>query len=196
MDKIEKEMGMEENSVEVTVMKYCPYCGGTLNRRIPPGDDRERHVCDHCRRVYYENPKMVVGCIPEWEERILMCRRAIAPARGKWTLPAGYLENGESVAQGAVRETLEEAGAAVRIIQPYALFSLPSVNHIYVMFHARMASSYFCPGEESLSVALFEEEQIPWKDIAFTVIEETLRRFFLDRGKNPLPFHSGVISRR
>lgn len=177
-------------------MKYCSQCGGSLSRRIPSGDDRPRYICDHCRTIHYENPKVVVGCIPVWGEKVLLCKRAIEPGLGKWTLPAGYLENGETAEQGAVRETYEEAGARVEIVQPYVLFSLTFADHIYFMFHARMLNAHVAPGTESLSVRLFEESEIPWSEIAFSVIRETLERFFKDRPQNRLPLQVGEIARR
>lgn len=177
-------------------MKFCSQCGGVLSYRIPPGDDRPRYMCDDCGAVHYENPKVVVGCIPVWEDRLLLCQRAIEPGHGKWTLPAGYLENGETAEQGAVRETHEEAGASVEIVQPYALFSLTFADHIYFMFHARMLSPDFTPGKESLSVKLFSESEIPWSEIAFSVIRETLERFFKDRSQDRLRLQVGEVARR
>ncbi len=178
-------------------MKYCSQCGASLSFHVPPGDDRHRYVCDDCGMVHYENPKVVVGCIPEWEGKLLLCRRAIEPGHGKWTLPAGYLENGETAEQGAVRETYEETGARVEIVQPYALFSLTFADHIYFMFHARMSGPQFAPGKESLSVGLFSESEIPWSEIAFNVIRETLERFFRDRSQNRFQMlHVGEVPRR
>jgi len=139
---------------------------------------------------------VVVGCIPVWGEKILLCRRAIEPGLGKWTLPAGYLENGETAEQGAVRETFEEAGVAVEIIQPFALFSLTFADHIYFMFYARMLSPDFSPGEESLSVKLFSEAEIPWEGLAFKVIQEILKHFFRDRSRNKLTLQIGEIAQR
>ena len=185
-------MGLNERR-----MKYCSQCGASLSYRIPPGDDRPRHMCNNCGTIHYENPKVVVGCIPEWEDRFLLCRRAIEPGLGKWTLPAGYLENGETAEQGAVRETYEETGARVEILQPYALFSLTFADHIYFMFHARMLSPQFVPGKESLSARLFDESEIPWSEIAFSVISEILERFFRDRSKNlTLALQVGEVARR
>jgi len=177
-------------------MKFCSQCGASLSYRIPPGDDRARFICGECGTVHYENPKVVVGCIPVWEDRILLCRRAIEPGLGKWTLPAGYLENGETAEQGAVRETYEEAGARVEIVQPYALFSLTFADHIYFMFHARMLSPHLSPGKESLSAELFSEAEIPWSEIAFGVIRETLERFLRGRARNSLMLQVGEMARR
>ncbi len=177
-------------------MKFCTQCGASLSYRVPPGDDRSRYICDDCGTVHYENPKVVVGCIPVWQGDILLCRRAIEPGFGKWTLPAGYLENGETVEQGAIRETFEETGARIEILRPYALFHLTFADHIYFMFCAQMLSPRFAPGKESLSVRLFSEAQIPWSELAFTVIEKTLRNFLRDRSQNRLAFQVGEVDRR
>lgn len=172
---------------------YCSNCGERITQRIPDGDDRPRYVCDFCGVVYYKNPKLVVGCIAEWEDRILMCRRAIAPQIGKWTLPAGYLESAESVADGAIRETWEEARAKVQIIEPFALFNLTFVDQIYFLFRAKLLNLDFGPGAESLDVELMPENQIPWDEIAFDVIYQTLQRYFKDRSKGTFHFQMGDI---
>jgi len=163
-------------------MKYCSSCGGILELRVPPGDSRERHVCTRCGEIHYQNPKLVTGCIPEHEDgRILLCRRAIEPRHGLWTLPAGFMENGESCQEGAARETLEEANARVEILQLYTTFNLPHIDQVYLLFRGRLADARFSPGEESLEVALFREEEIPWEELAFAVVRETLRLYFEDR---------------
>lgn len=162
-------------------MNYCSHCGGSVKFDVPLGDDRFRYICDACQTIYYENPKMVVGCIPEWENEILLCRRAIEPRYGMWTLPAGFLENGETVSEGAMRETYEEAGTRVEIIAPYMMLNLSFVSQIYFMFRARMLNLDYAPGKESLDVRLFKEEDIPWQDIAFSSIRETLKHYFNDR---------------
>jgi ADP-ribose pyrophosphatase YjhB (NUDIX family) len=174
-------------------MNYCSNCGNTVRLGTPPGDDRQRHLCATCGTIHYENPKVVVGCIPESDEKILLCRRAIEPRYGKWTLPAGYLENGETVAYGAQRETLEEAGARVEIIAPYALFNITYVSQIYVMFRAHLLDGHFEAGSESIEVGLFSEKDIPWDEIAFTVIEATLRQYYKDRATGQFPFFMGDI---
>ncbi len=168
--------------------KFCTICGALTEKRIPTDDDHERSVCKQCGQVHYSNPKMVVGCIPELEEKILLCRRNIEPRKGMWTLPAGYLENGESVQDGAVRETLEETNAAVQIIEPYRLFNIVFVDQIYFMFRSRLTSKTFGPTNESTEVRLFDEKDIPWDDIAFEVIKQTLEHFFKDRKKGDYPF--------
>ncbi len=174
-------------------MNFCPHCGAKVNREIPRGDDRIRDVCSACGQIHYQNPKLVVGVVPEWQDRILLCRRAIAPREGLWTLPAGYLENGETAADGARRETWEEARARVDHLAPYALFDLTFVNQLYLMFRGPMVSDAFEPGAESLEVNLFTEEEIPWDRIAFLVIQETLRRYFKDRARGAFAFQTGRI---
>ena len=148
---------------------------------MPEGDNRERHVCDVCGEIHYQNPKVVTGCIPEWEDRILLCKRAIEPRHGLWTVPAGFMENGETLEEGAARETLEEANARVRMKQLYTTFSLPHIDQIYMLFRGELLDLDFSPGEESLEVALFTEQEIPWEELAFPVIAETLRLYFKDR---------------
>jgi ADP-ribose pyrophosphatase YjhB (NUDIX family) len=189
-------MEMASSGSKDRQMKYCSQCAAPLAYRTPQGDDRPRHICDRCNTVHYQNPKVVVGCIPVWENKILLCRRAIEPGLGKWTLPAGYLENGETAEQGAVRETVEEAGAAVQIIQPYALYSLTFADHIYFMFYARMLNPHFNPGEESISVKLFNEAEIPWEGLAFKVVKEILKQFLRERSQNKLSLQVGEIARR
>lgn len=162
-------------------MNYCSHCGAPLEVRIPDGDNRPRHCCPECGTVHYQNPKIVAGCIPEWEDRILLCRRAIEPRHGYWTLPAGYMENGESVEQAAARETWEEAHARVEIGPLLAMYSIPHIAQVYMLFRARLADLDFSAGTESLEVALFAENEIPWKELAFPVIERTLRGYFANR---------------
>ncbi|KJS30640.1 MAG: hypothetical protein VR64_15640 [Desulfatitalea sp. BRH_c12] len=169
-------------------MNFCSHCGAPVGRQIPPGDNRLRYVCPTCGFVHYENPKIVVGCVPQWEDRILMCRRNIEPRKGKWTLPAGYLENGETVADGARRETWEETGALLGDLTPYMLFDIVDVNQIYLMFRGHMQKPQFTVTEESAEVVLMREEEIPWNEIAFRAIENTLRRYFADRPNGQFPF--------
>jgi len=175
-----KETGMEIN--------FCSYCGAPMEEKIPVDDDHLRSVCTKCCHVHYENPKMVVGCIPVFEDKILLCKRNIEPRKGKWTLPAGYLENKESVQDGAKRETLEETRAHVRIIAPYRLFNIVFVDQIYLMFRAKMEDEIFGPTNESCKVRLFKEADIPWDKIAFEVIKLTLVDFFHDRKQKAYSF--------
>lgn len=174
-------------------MKFCSNCGAPVEFRVPPGDTLPRHVCSACGAVHYQNPKMVVGCIPEWEDRILLCRRAIEPRSGLWTLPAGFMENAETVAQAAERETLEEAQARVEIGTLYSLYNLPHINQVYMLFRARLLDLDFKAGHESLDVKLFTEPEIPWDEIAFRAIRETLLRYFEDRSRGEFRFHIGTI---
>jgi ADP-ribose pyrophosphatase YjhB (NUDIX family) len=176
-------------------MKYCSECGSRVELLVPDGEDRPRHVCGTCGTIHYQNPKIVVGCIPEWEDRILLCRRAIEPRCGLWTLPAGFMENGETSQQGAARETLEEAGARVDVGELYALFNLPHIDQIYLLFRSRLLDPDLAPGQESLEVELFAESRIPWEEMAFPVIKETLRLYFHDRRNGDLALRSGHIVR-
>ena len=174
-------------------MKYCSQCGSELIYRIPEGDNRSRYICNACGVIHYENPKMVVGCIPEIDGRVLFCRRSIMPRYGKWTIPAGYLEKGETVEAGAMRETFEEAGARMESLEPYGLYNLTFISQVYLIFRGRVADGIFSAGHESLEVRLFREEEVPWADLAFPVIRETLKFYFRDRHKGLFPFDMGEI---
>lgn len=174
-------------------MKFCSNCGAAVVRRVPPGDTLPRWVCDECGVVHYRNPLMVVGTIPERDGKVLLCRRAIEPRYGYWTLPAGFMENGESAGQGATRETLEEAGARVELTGAYTMISVPAVNQVHLFFRARLLDLKFDPGPESLEVALYEEAQVPWKEIAFRTVGLTLRHWFADRARGAFPFHAEDI---
>ena len=177
-------------------MKYCSLCGADVSLSIPEGDNLPRHVCTQCGEIHYQNPKMVVGCIPEYEDKILLCKRAIEPRRGFWTLPAGFMENAETTAEAAMRETHEEANAEVEIINLFSMFSLPHINQVYILFRARLCSLDFGPGTESLDVRLYEEKDIPWDNMAFPVITESLRRYFADRLSGRFNIHSGDMFRQ
>lgn len=135
-------------------MKYCSDCGNPIDLRIPAGDTFPRHVCPKCNTIHYQNPKMVVGCIPEWEGKILLCRRAIEPRHGFWTLPAGFMENAETLVEAASRETLEEANARVKVGELYAIYNLPHINQVHILFRAQLLDLDFKPGIESLEVQL------------------------------------------
>jgi ADP-ribose pyrophosphatase YjhB (NUDIX family) len=174
-------------------MNFCSACGSRVEIRVPPGDTLPRHVCTTCGIIHYENPKMVVGCIPEWENRILLCRRAIEPRYGLWTVPAGFMENAETTAQGAQRETLEEANARVEILGLYALFNIPHINQVYMLFRARLLDLDFYAGAETLETRLFAETEIPWDEIAFATVRRTLNLYFSDRRNGEYRFHMGTI---
>jgi len=170
-------------------MKFCSQCGGAVSLLIPNGDNLPRHVCHCCGTIHYLNPKLVIGCVAEWEDRILLCRRSIAPRYGLWTLPAGFMENGESTSQGAVRETLEEACARVEILQLFSLVNVPHINQVHLFYRARLLDKAFSAGLETLETALFPEDSIPWQEIAFQSVALCLRAYFSDRGAGRFVFH-------
>ena len=170
-------------------MKFCSYCAAPLARRVPPGDSLPRYVCDQCGVVHYQNPLLVVGTIPEHEGRVLLCRRAIEPRYGYWTLPAGFMENDETAGAGAARETREEAGARIELLEAFSMVSVPRVNQVHLFFRARLLDLDFRPGEETLEVALCEEAAVPWKDIAFRTVGLTLKHWFADRARGGFSFH-------
>ena len=174
-------------------MNFCSECGASVQLRIPPGDHLPRYVCDQCGSIHYQNPKIVAGCIPEWEDKILLCKRAIEPRLGLWTLPAGFMENRETTAQAAQRETIEEASAQVEPLGLFALFDIPHISQVYVLYRARMLNLDFGPGMESLEVRLFGENEIPWEQLAFPVMHETLRRYFKDRREGQFQLHVADI---
>jgi len=166
-----------------TRFKHCPNCGAAVDYRIPADDNRERAVCPACASIHYQNPLNVVGTLPVWEAdgRVLLCRRAIAPRHGLWTLPAGFMELGETTAEGALRETQEEAGAQVELLPLYSLLNVVKVGQVHLFYRARLLSPHFEPGPESLEARLFAQDEIPWDEIAFRTTRETLHRYFEDR---------------
>jgi ADP-ribose pyrophosphatase YjhB (NUDIX family) len=176
-------------------MIYCSNCGTRVIEKIPAGDNRQRYVCDACETIHYQNPKIVAGCVPVWENRLLLCRRAIEPRYGLWTLPAGFMENGESTEQAAARETQEEAGAVVKDMALYGVFSIPQINQVYMMFRAQLAAEDYHAGEESLDVRLFHEHEIPWGELAFPVVRLTLERYYSDTKNSHFPVHVEDIFR-
>ena len=177
-------------------MKFCSECGKTVVHRIPEGDNLPRFICEHCDIVHYQNPKLVVGCLPVYKEQVLLCKRAIEPSYGLWTLPAGFMENQESLEEAALRESREEANANLDIEDIYSVISLPHINQIYVLYRANLLDLDFYAGIESLDVQLFDEEDIPWDQLAFKTIERTLKQFFKDRKTDHFPVHNSVISKR
>ena len=174
-------------------MKYCSNCGTPVELRVPKGDTLPRYVCPACCIIHYHNPKMVVGCIPEWEDKILLCRRAIEPRHGFWTLPAGFMENAETLVQAAARETMEEANARVEMGALYAIYNLPHINQVYILFRAQLLDLNSKPGIESLDVKLFSEKEIPWDEIAFRVIRTPLERYFDECHQGQFHFHMDTI---
>jgi ADP-ribose pyrophosphatase YjhB (NUDIX family) len=174
-------------------MKFCCMCGGPVSHRIPPGDTLPRHVCDSCQTVHYQNPKIVVGCIPEWKGLVLLCRRAIEPRLGLWTFPAGFMEQGETLEQAATRETKEEAEADVELTGLYGVFSLPHVSQVYVVYRALLRTPNFRAGAESLEARLFAPDAIPWEQAAFPVIREALEHYVDDHRQGRFQVHVGVV---
>jgi ADP-ribose pyrophosphatase YjhB (NUDIX family) len=174
-------------------MKFCSQCGSNVELRVPDGDNLPRFICISCNTIHYQNPKIVTGCIPEWGDQILLCKRAIEPRYGLWTLPAGFMENNETTEDAALRETMEEANADAEIIDLYGLFNIPHISQVYLMFRARLLNLDFGPGSESLEVQLFHEHEIPWNQLAFPVIHETLKRYFSDRKQNKFQLQLGDI---
>ncbi|MDX9717680.1 NUDIX hydrolase [Thauera sp. WH-2] len=174
-------------------MKYCSSCGSQVAFRIPAGDTFPRHVCEHCGTIHYQNPKVVVGALATWEDRVLLCRRAIEPRYGKWTLPAGFMENEETTAQAAARETLEEACARIEVGELYTLIDVPHISQVHIIYRARLIEPEFRPGEESLETALFAEQEIPWEQIAFRSISLSLRHFFEDRRAGRWQVHTASL---
>ena len=178
--------------------KHCPTCGAPVEYRIPADDNRERATCTVCATVHYENPINVVGTLPVWGDgangQVLLCKRAIEPRYGLWTLPAGFLELGETAAEGAARETDEEAGAQIELQDLYCLMNVVKVGQVHFFYRAKLLSTTFNPGPESLEVKLFHEHDIPWDELAFRTVRETLLRFFEDRRLGrPFALHSGDI---
>lgn len=175
-------------------MEYCSACGSKVSKRIPEGDDRPRYVCDGCDTIHYQNPRLIVGVIPVQGEQILLCRRAIEPRKGFWTIPAGFMENGETSLEGACRETWEEACARVVDPQLYRLFDLPHINQVYMFYRADLTDEGFAPGVESLETQLFFEQEIPWEEIAFPVVTDALKDYFNDRKSGDFPVRISDIS--
>ncbi len=174
-------------------MKFCPNCAAPIARRVPPGDSLPRYLCDACGSIHYQNPRLVVGTLPEWQGRVLLCRRAIEPRYGYWTLPAGFMENDETTGEAALRETLEESGARVELGAPFSMISVPRVNQVHLFYRARLLDLDFRPGAETLEVALLEEAQVPWQEIAFRTVGATLRHWFADRARGRYDFHAEDI---
>ena len=174
-------------------MNFCNQCGNAVSHRTPLGDNRPRYICDDCDHIHYQNPRIIAGCLPIYGDQVLLCKRAIEPRKGWWTLPAGFMENGETTAEGALRETKEEANANAEIIEIYTMFSLPHISQVYMFYRAQLLDLNFSAGEESLEVALFKEHEIPWDELAFAVITKTLEHYFEDRKCNEFPIRNADI---
>ncbi|MDT8399935.1 MAG: NUDIX hydrolase [Pseudomonadales bacterium] len=168
-------------------MKFCSQCGNAVSLKTPEDDDRQRFVCDHCTTIHYQNPRIIVCSLPCHEDQVLLCKRAIEPRYGLWTLPGGFLENGETTLEGALRETLEEAGARIRISGLYTVYNLPHIDQVHMFFLSSLLDCDFFAGRESLEVRLFHREEIPWDEIAFPAVSNTLEHYFNDRQHNSFP---------
>lgn len=177
-------------------MSFCTACGHITQEQIPLGDHQVRMVCTDCGNIHYVNPKVICGALVLWENQVLLCRRAIEPRYGLWTLPAGYMELFETMEQGAARETFEEAEAQVNIEQLYCMYNIPRIGQIYVLFKANLIEGKFGSGPETIESRLFSEDEIPWEQLAFPSVEQTLRHYFADRKQNHFPFHLETIGTR
>lgn len=174
---------------------FCRQCGVSVEHRVPDdGDTRVRAICPSCGTIHYQNPLNVVGTVPHLGDQVLLCKRNIEPRRGFWTLPAGFMELGESTAEGALRETLEEAGAEIELEGLFTVLNVVRVGQVHLYYRARLLSERFDPGHETQEACLFREHEIPWEDIAFRTVKETLERFFADRRRGEFGIHSGDIN--
>ena len=174
-------------------IQHCRVCGAPTPYRVPADDNRDRAVCSACGEIHYENPLNVVGTVPVWGDQVLLCRRAIEPRRGLWTLPAGFMELGESTADGALRETVEEAGAKVEMQGLFSVLNVVRVGQVHLFYRARMLDTSLDPGPESLEARLFREDEVPWDELAFRTVRQTLEWFFDDRRQGVYGVHVGDI---
>ncbi|MEY4122943.1 MAG: hypothetical protein RLZZ457_1781 [Pseudomonadota bacterium] len=172
------------------LIKHCKSCGTAVAYRVPDdGDTRERAVCPSCHTIHYENPLNVVGTVPVWGDKVLLCKRNIEPRLGKWTLPAGFMELGETVAQGAARETVEEAGAQFEMQDLFSIMNVVRVGQVHFFFRAQLTSDQFDPGHETMEARLFAEHEVPWDEIAFRTVKETLQHYFEDAKRKQFDLH-------
>jgi len=179
---------------EARSIKFCKVCGGEAPYSIPPDDNRERAICNVCGTIHYENPLNVVGTLPVWNDKVLLCKRNIEPRYGLWTLPAGFMELGETTAEGAVRETVEEAGARIELLGLYTVLNVVRVGQVHFFYRATLRDTDFAPGPETIEARLFREDEIPWDQLAFRTVRETLRRYFEDRQRGQFDVHCADIS--
>ena len=178
-----------------TPIKHCKNCGAAVVYRLPDdGDTKNRAVCSACNTVHYENPLNVVGTVPVWDDKVLLCKRNIEPRKGKWTLPAGFMELEETTAQGAARETIEEAGAQFEMQSLFSVLSVPRVGQVHLFYRAKLTSDQFNPGFETMEAKLFAESDIPWDDIAFRTVKVTLEKYFADKAKGSFGVHEADIT--
>lgn len=177
-------------------MKFCSSCGNSVILQIPAGDDRERFVCTSCEDIHYINPRIIVGCVPVYEGRVLLCKRAIEPRMNYWTLPAGFMENGETTPEGAARETWEEARGRVSNLELYRVFDVPAISQVYMFYRCDLDDGSFGVGPESLETGLYSQQDIPWDQIAFPVVYETLQHYFADLERAHFPVQVSTVERR
>ena len=173
---------------------HCSACGGAVIYSVPADDNRERATCTTCHLIHYQNPINVVGTLPVWGEQVLLCKRNIEPRYGLWTLPAGFLELGETTAEGALRETIEEAGARIEMQGLYTVLNVVRVGQVHFFYRARLLDTQFDPGPETIEARLFHEHEIPWDEIAFRTVRETLKRYFADRSEGRFEVYCGDIA--
>jgi ADP-ribose pyrophosphatase YjhB (NUDIX family) len=174
-------------------IQHCRVCGAPTEYRVPPDDNRDRAICTACGEIHYENPLNVVGTVPVWGDHVLLCRRNIEPRYGFWTLPAGFLELGESAAEGAIRETVEEAGANIQLLDLFTLLNVVRVGQIHFYYRARMLDTTLAPGPETIEARLFSENEIPWDALAFRTVRMTLEHYFADRRSGAFALHTGDV---
>ena len=175
-------------------IKHCKTCGGAVHYQVPADDNRDRAVCSVCHTVHYENPLNVVGTVPAWNDQVLLCRRNIEPRYGLWTLPAGFLELGETTAAGAVRETIEEAGARIELLGLFTVLNVVRVGQVHLFYRAQLLDTVFAPGPESIEAQLFAETEVPWDELAFRTVRETLKHWFQDRRRDQFELHCADIA--
>ena len=193
MSKLPKFQSRYTDFMHRPPLKHCRVCGTAVVYRLPDdGDTKERAVCPACNTVHYDNPLNVVGTVPVWGESgelVLLCKRNIEPRRGKWTLPAGFMEMGETTTQGAARETDEEAGAAYEMQGLFSVMNVVRVGQVHFYYRARLLNTDFNPGHETIETRLFTESEIPWEELAFQTVRETLKCYFDDRRKGSFGIH-------
>lgn len=176
-------------------MNFCSNCGEQVTQKIPRGDNLPRYVCSACEMIHYQNPRIIAGCIAEYENRILLCKRAIEPRSGLWTLPGGFMENNETTLEAAARESYEEANAIISDINLYCTYSIPHISQVYFMYRGTLDNGFSVPGEESLETQLYAKEDIPWDQMAFPVMSESLKLYFDDKASGQFKIRNGVIYR-
>lgn len=174
-------------------IRHCRLCGTATQYRVPPDDNRPRAICTGCGEIHYENPLNVVGTVPVWGDQVLLCLRNIEPRKGMWTLPAGFMELGESTQEGAHRETVEEAGASVEMQDLFSLLNVVQVGQVHLFYRARLLNTQFDPGIETIEARLFHEHEVPWDKIAFRTVRETLKRYFEDARSGQFGLHVADI---